>query len=59
MAYFHVKSIRVMRFLYSLGFDKESYIDSHGNEHWRFEKSEPLLEAMDFYKRMRQAIVTE
>lgn len=44
-----------MRFLYSLGFERESYLDASGNEHWRFEKSDLLLEAMEFYKRIRQA----
>lgn len=52
--YYNVSSIRVMRFLYSLGFDKESYFDSKGKEHWRFEKTDKLLESVRFYKEMRE-----
>ncbi len=43
-----------MRFLYSLGFNKESYINSKGKENWRFEKSKRLQEALDFYIYMRK-----
>ena len=42
------------RFLYSLGFDKESYFDKNGKEKWRFEKTEDLMESVEFYKKMRQ-----
>lgn len=51
--FFNVSSIRMMRFLYSLGFDKESYINSSGKENWRFYKSDNLQEALDFYFYMR------
>lgn len=41
MEYFRCESIRLMRFLYSLGFDKKSVIDSKtGNEIWLFEKTD-------------------
>jgi hypothetical protein len=51
--YFNVSSVRMMRFLYSLGFDKESYINPKGKENWRFKKSENLQEALDFFFYMR------
>lgn len=51
--YFNVSSVRMMRFLYSLGFDKESYINPNGKENWRFKKSENLQEALDFFFYMR------
>ena len=37
-----------MRFLYSLGFDKESYINPKGKENWRFKKSEKLTGSIGF-----------
>ena len=52
--YYNVSSVRLMRFLYSLGFNKESYINSKGKENWRFEKSERLKESLDFYFYMRK-----
>ena len=52
--YFNVSSVRLMRFLYSLGFDKESYINSNGKENWIFEKSNDLQESLDFYFYMRK-----
>lgn len=51
--YFNVSSIRLMRFLYSLGFEKESYINVKGKENWRFYKNQNLIEALDFYHYMR------
>ena len=52
--YFNVSSIRLMRFLYALGFEKESYINKQNKENWRFEKSDDLQEALDFYFYMRK-----
>ena len=52
--YFNVSSVRLMRFLYSLGFNKESYINSNGKENWIFEKSNDLQESLDFYFYMRK-----
>ena len=52
--YFNVSSVRMARFLYSLGFDKESYFDKNGHERWRFQKTDDLLEAVAFYKEMRR-----
>jgi len=51
--YYNVSSVRLMRFLYALGFAKESYFDKKGNEHWKFEKSDLLMESVEFYKQMR------
>ncbi len=51
---YNVSSIRLMRFLYSLGFNKESYINSKGKENWRFETSERLQKSLDFYFYMRE-----
>jgi hypothetical protein len=42
-----------MRFLYSLGFDKESYYTKNKIENWLFEKSDDLKESLDFYFYMR------
>lgn len=42
-----------MRFLYALGFDKESYLDKNQKENWRFIIDENLIEALDFYHYMR------
>jgi len=44
----------MMRFLYALGFDKESYYDKNNVERWRFKKTDDLLLSVKFYKEMRQ-----
>jgi len=51
--YFNASSVRMMRFLYSLGFDKESYINPKGKENWRFEYTSELQESLNFYYYMR------
>ena len=51
--FFNVSSIRLMRFLYALGFNKDSYINKKGKENWRFQYSDALQEALDFYFYMR------
>lgn len=51
--YYNVSSIRLMRYLYSLGFNKESYINDKNKENWRFFKSDNLDEAIEFYHYMR------
>ena len=43
-----------MRFLYSLGFEKESYINSNGKENWRFKHTNDLQKSLDFYFYMRK-----
>ncbi len=52
--YYKCESIRMCRFLYSLGFDKESRIDNNGNEYWLFERNQLLQEALDFFFIMRK-----
>lgn len=51
--WFNVSSVRLMRFLYALGFEKESYLTKQGKENWRFKWSEDLEEALSFYRLMR------
>ena len=51
--YFKVTSIRLCRFLYSLGFNKMSAFNKNNNENWLFEKSDELQESLDFYFYMR------
>lgn len=53
---FKCESIRLCRFLYSLGFDKESKIDENGKEYWPFEKSYDLQESLNFFFYMRKSI---
>lgn len=54
--YFTAQSIRLMRFLYSLGFVKQSVFDEAGKESWQFEYSSDLQESLDFYFAMRSKI---
>ena len=49
------ESIRLCRFLYGLGFDKES-VYSNGKEKWLFEKSDDLQESLDFFFYMRKKL---
>ena len=51
--YYNVSSVRLMRYLYSLGFNKESYINDKNKENWRFFKSDNLDETIEFYHYMR------
>ena len=53
MNYFKCKSVRLCRFLYSLGFDKQSVVEN-GIEYWLFEKSDMLQEALDFFFAFRK-----
>lgn len=50
---FKCKSTRLCKYLYSLGFNKESYIDNTQTEYWLFDKSGELKESLDFYFYMR------
>lgn len=52
---YRCESIRLCRFLYSLGFDKES-ITYNEQEAWLFEKSNDLQEALDFFFIMRKKL---
>lgn len=51
---FKCKSIRLCRFLYSLGFEKQSQFDETGTEYWLFKKSNELQESLDFFFYMRK-----
>ena len=43
-----IKSKRLSKYLYSLGFDKQSKYENN-NELWLYKKSKELDEALDFY----------
>lgn len=47
-------SIRLSRYLYSLGFEKISKRDNKGNEYWLFKRSPNLQKALDFFFIMRK-----
>lgn len=49
---YKVKNKRLSKYLYSLGFNRESYFDS-GIEYWLFDRSNAFQEALDFYFYMR------
>lgn len=53
--YFRCESIRLCRFLYSLGFDKESHVEN-GKEYWLFERTDELQLSLGFYSYMRKQI---
>lgn len=53
MEKFKCESIRLMRFLYSLGFDKTS-VKENETEYWLFEKSNELQESLNFFFYMRK-----
>ena len=50
---YNVSSVRLMRFLYALGFQKESYINKQGKENWRFIYDDNLAKSLEFYRQMR------
>lgn len=52
------KGIRLTRYLYSLGFEKESRIIDN-KEFWVFDYDETLQKALDFYFSMRKIIKTK
>lgn len=52
--YFKTNSKRTSKYLYSLGFDKISKFDEHGNEYWLYKRSNALNEALDFYFSFRK-----
>lgn len=53
---FKCESVRLCRFLYSLGFDKESKFDIDKKEYWLFEKSPELQNSLDFFFSMRKKL---
>ena len=52
---FRCESVRLCRFLYGLGFDKES-ITYNGKEAWLFDRSEELQESLEFFFYMRKKL---
>ena len=50
---YKVKNKRLSKYLYSLGFNRECYINDNKTEYWLFDKSDVLKEALDFYFYMR------
>ena len=59
MEKFKCKSVRLCRYLYSLGFNKESKYDNNENEYWLFEKSNELQKSLDFFFVMRKEIMNK
>lgn len=59
MKKFKCKSVRLCRYLYSLGFNKESKYDNNENEYWLFEKSNELQKSLDFFFVMRKEIMNK
>lgn len=53
MSYINVSSVRMARFLYYLGFDKESYYTDSGKEKWRFPDCDEVRRSIAFYKEIR------
>lgn len=53
MGNFIAKSIRLIRYLYSLEFKKESIVVDD-SEMWKFKKDERLQEALTFYFNFRK-----
>lgn len=52
---YRCESVRLCRFLYGLGFDKES-IQYNGQEAWLFDKSPELQESLNFFFYMRKKL---
>lgn len=48
--------MRLCRFLYSLGFEKESRFDENKKEYWLFERSQDLQRSLDFFFSMRKKL---
>lgn len=54
MKKYKCESVRLCRYLYGLGFDKESKFDEQGKEYWLFNKTDNLQESLDFFFYMRK-----
>lgn len=50
------ESVRLCRYLYGLGFDKESKFDENNKEYWLFERSPELQSSLDFFFDMRKKL---
>ena len=55
MKKYKCESVRLCRYLYSLGFDKES-IYENGKEFWLFEESDDLQKSLGFFFSMRKKL---
>lgn len=55
MEKYKCESVRLCRYLYSLGFDKESKTENE-KEYWLFERSPELQSALDFFFCMRKKL---
>lgn len=53
--YFRCDSVRLCRFLYSLGFDKITKTENN-TEYWLFKKSQELQHSLDFFFSMRKKL---
>lgn len=49
-----IKNKRLSKYLYSLGFNRESIFDENKKEYWLFVQSSELNESLDFYFYMRR-----
>ena len=56
MELFICESVRLCRYLYSLGCDKDSRFDKSGKEYWVFKRSPELQKSLDFFFTMRKKI---
>ena len=54
MKKYKCESVRLCRYLYGLGFDKESAFDKDNKEYWLFDKTSNLQESLDFFFYMRK-----
>lgn len=52
------ESVRLCRYLYSLGFEKESILNEEKKEYWLFERSQDLQKSLDFFFSMRKKTKT-
>lgn len=52
---YRCESVRLCRYLYSLGFDKESTYND-GKENWLFVRSPELQESLDFFFYLRKKL---
>lgn len=53
MGKYKVKNKRLAKYLYSLGFNRESFF-LNGNEYWLFDKNDYFDEALNFYFYIRE-----
>ena len=51
---YKVKNKRLSKYLYSLGFDRQCFINTENKEYWMYKESNNLYEALDFYFYMRK-----